>query len=93
MKKKTKVKDKTDTHELSLLPAKALIAVKSLLDYSIDDNSRRCLERVFKEYKTNKDEVKNSLILAFRYFRSTRKDNVVKLVKEEINRIAKDVWR
>lgn len=85
-------KEKPYTHELSLLPAKALIAIKGFLDYGIDDNARRYLERILKEYKTHKDDVKSSLILALKFFKGKYDVELVQRVKKEINQVAKSVW-
>jgi hypothetical protein len=91
-RQKTKTKDKPYTHELSLLPAKALIAIKGFLDYGIDDNARRYLERILKEYKTHKDDVKNSLLLAIKFCKGKHEADLIQKVKTEINQIAKSVW-
>ncbi len=92
-RQKTKTKDKPYTHELSLLPAKALIAIKGFLDYGIDENSRKCLEKVLREYKTHREDVKNALVLAIKFLKKNHKEDDIINVKKEINLLAKEIWK
>jgi len=55
------------------------------------------MERLFRDYKTNRDEVKQRLKQAFLYIRTEHKDledleDRIAEAKKAINEIAKKVW-
>lgn len=86
---------KSDPHlnELGLLKAKALVAVKNFLDFKVDENTYKCAERLFREYKSHKDDVKDALIAAFRYLKGRHDKQLVRKAKESLNEVAKKVWK
>lgn len=66
-----KSKDKL-CHEAELLPSKILIALVTCMDYKEWGHGEELLEKVFKEYKRNKDAVRDGLLKSMKYIMKTR---------------------
>jgi HEPN domain-containing protein len=62
----TKSTDKV-YHSLSLLPMRVFSAVLNYLDYPVTDETHRTMEKLFRNYKKNKKEIKEALKKAFEY--------------------------
>ena len=108
-KKKRKKKQKyvskklaeKNVYDTRLLSPKALMAVIGFLDYPIDDYTYKQMERLFREYKDKREEVKKAILGAFQHLlhestlekRKLRTKEKVRMTKKEINAIAKKVWR
>lgn len=54
-------------NSLELLPGRTLMALIHYLDYSDDELAREMLERVFRDYRKRKTEVKDAVVSAMKY--------------------------
>jgi hypothetical protein len=90
-------KDAGAPAEIELLHTRALLAVRNFTYYAGGDQARALMERLFRDYKKHKDEVKKRLIEAFKHVREGNTDpkleEKIKQAKIEINEIAKKVWK
>ena len=59
-------------HEKELLNSKALIAVGHYLDYGVTDRAKVCMEKLFKEYKRYRNELRDAIIDAFKFITKGR---------------------
>jgi hypothetical protein len=54
-------------HELTLLPGRALMALKMLLDYNEIERGEELLEKLFKDYKNKRKEVKVAVLKSLKF--------------------------
>lgn len=66
--------DKKVVHELKLLNGRAVYAVKQYLDYKIDDIAHGTMEKLFKDYRKNKEELIAAIKGALKFLITDRYD-------------------
>ena len=94
-------KDKAAPAELELLHTRALLCVRNFTHYKGGPEAVASVERLCKDYKMHKEEVKRNVIKAFDFLREKIAEDEgdlagleerIKEAKAEINKVAKKVW-
>jgi len=94
-------KDKVAPAEIELLHTRALICVRNFTHYKGGPEALASMERLCRDYKKYKNEVKKNIMKVFDYLREKATENKedlaaleekIKEAKAEINKVAKKVW-
>ncbi len=94
-------RDKAAPAEIELLHTRALLCIRNFTHYKGGPEAVTSVERLFKDYKTHKDEVKKNIMKAFDYLREKTAEDKgdlagleerIKDAKVEINKGAKKIW-
>ena len=59
-------------HDLGLLNSRALLALSNYIDYKVNDDAHKSMERLFRDYKKHKPAVKAALIGALNFLTKER---------------------
>lgn len=89
-------RDSAAPAEIELLHTRALLAVRNFTHYGGGEQAVALMERLFRDYKKHKEDVRKRLVEAFKHIREDSQDEKIeekiKTAKLEINKVAKKIW-
>ena len=89
-------KDKAAPAELELLHTRTLLCIRNFTHHKGGPEAAASVERLFRDYKKHKEEIKKQLLKTFEYlieeYPNMDIETGIKEAKKAINVVAKKIW-